>query len=505
MLEALSQALLLVFGNPGFIVSMAGGVLAGLVVGILPGFGTMLAMSLFLPFAFKLSPVTALPFLAALLAASRSAGSVTSVLLGIPGESVNAATIVDGFPMTKKGEGRRAVVAAILSSGLGGLVTVVLSLAIVPLVVPLVMTIRAADMVFLILVGIAFIGVLGKGTMIKGVVSGGIGLLLGFIGFEPMTGTSRFTFDSVYLYSGLDLVALAMGVFAIPEVVALFVSGGTIARAGATPTAPGGALQGLRDIFRHWWLFLRSSAVGFFIGVLPGIGAQAATWVAYGQAKAMSKRPDDFGKGTVEGVIAPESANNACLTGDLLVTLSLGIPGSASMVLIIAAFYMVGLVPGPDMMTKHLVLSLSLILTTAVANVLGVAICFFGASQLARIALVPARILMPLITVLIFVGAYTANQRFNDIVVVLIFGAVGLLMIRYGFSRPALLLGFIMAPLFETNVFVALQVGGPLFFMRPFALVAILAIIALFAWDPLKELFLRNRRREASANGGTKE
>jgi len=157
------------------------------------------------------------------------------------------------------------------------------------------------------------------------------------------------------------------------------------------------------------------------------------------------------------------------------------------------------------MMTKHLVLSLSLILTTAVANVLGVAICFFGASQLARIALVPARILMPLITVLIFVGAYTANQRFNDIVVVLIFGAVGLLMIRYGFSRPALLLGFIMAPLFETNVFVALQVGGPLFFMRPFALVAILAIIALFAWDPLKELFLRNRRREASANGGTKE
>ncbi|MFC1980601.1 tripartite tricarboxylate transporter permease, partial [Chloroflexota bacterium] len=433
------------------------------------------------------------PLMVAMSAVGYTGGSITTIMLNIPGDA-NAATVIDGFPMTQKGEGGRAVGAALASSGLGGLATVFIALAMVPLVLPLVMAVRAADMVFIILLGITFISVLGRGSMVKGLLSGMLGLLVSLIGYQIITAVPRFTFGMVYLYDGIALIPVTMGLFALPEAVALAAKGGTIAQAGTAIKGMKEVLEGVRDVFRHWGLWLRSTIIGYIAGVIPGVGAMTAMFIAYGQAKATSKHPELFGTGIIEGVIAPESANNAKESGALLTTLALGIPGSAAMAILLGAFLMVGLIPGPEMMTMHLDLSLSLLMVIIIANAVAAVICLFAAPYVAKIAFVPGRFVVPLVVVLVLTGTFMFRQDFADVGMTLIWSVLGLAMRQFGYNRPALFLGFILGILFEKYLFLASGLGGPLFFMRPISLTLIVIIIAVIIYGPISSLFKRNKR-----------
>ncbi len=253
-------------------------------------------------------------------------------------------------------------------------------------------------------------------------------------------------------------------------------------------------LEGVKDVFRHWVLFIRSSVIGYIIGVIPGVGASTAVWVAYGQAKQTSKHPEKFGTGIVEGVIAPESCNNAKEGGALLTTLALGIPGSSEMVILLGAIMMLGIRPGPDMLTIHLPLSFNLLQVLFVGSLLGAAACLLLAPYMARVATIPSYILVPMVTVIVFIGTFAVEGQFLDLVALLVFGLIGLAMREYGFNRPALLLGFILGHHFERYLFFALGTAGPLFFLRPISLSIIVIIIGLFLFEPVRNLLIRRSK-----------
>ncbi|MFC1907310.1 tripartite tricarboxylate transporter permease [Chloroflexota bacterium] len=466
---------------------MVAGAVIGLIFGIIPGIGATLALTLILPFVFTMTAEQALPLMMAIGATTSGGGAIAAILFNVPGVPGSAATLIDGFPMTQKGESGRALGAAMVSCGAGSIVSALVALAMIPLVLPTIMALRNGDMVFLILLGITFIAVLGEGTMLKGLISGGLGLLISFIGWQAVTSVQRFTFGSLYLYDGIPLVPLAVGLFAVPEMIALATRGGTLAHTGALFKGVGDVWLGMKDVVHHWALVIRSSVIGFICGVIPGVGSSIACFIAYGQAKQTSKHPERFGTGTVEGVIAPESANDAKEAGALLTTLALGIPGSAVMALVLGAFLLLGLAPGPSMMTKHLDLSLTLILVIIVASIIGeMFIALPLAPLLSRIAFIPGRVLAPLVLIVAFVGAFVYQQQFEDVIVTLIFGALGLLMRRYGYNRPGLFLGYILGSLLEKYLFIALGLAGPLFFLRPISLSLILIIFASIGFGPFK-------------------
>jgi len=474
------------------------GAFVGIIFGIIPGLGSIVAMAVFLPLVFFMTPDQALPLFIAICATGYTGGSVTAILLNIPGTSPNAATLIDGYPMTQKGEGARALGAALMSSAMGGMLSVFLALGMVPLVLPLIFAITSADMVFIVLIGISFIAVLSKGSMIKGLLAGCIGILISFIGHHVTTGLIRFSFGTIYLIDGLPLIGLTLGLYAIPEMISLAARGGSIAKRENVVLTLRGTWEGAKDVFRHWGLWLRSSVIGYIIGIIPGVGAMTSIFVAYGQAKHISKHPEKFGTGIVEGVIAPESANNGKEGGALLTTLALGIPGSAEMVVLLGAFLMLGIRPGPSMMTQYLPLSFKLIQILFIGSLIGGVVCFFLAPRLARVAMIPARILVPLVIVLVFVGTFSHQEQLMDLVVLLVFGLIGLAMKKYGFNRPALLLGWVLGNLFEKYLFIAYGTGGPLFFVRPISLTLIAVLLGLFLFQPVKKLI---QRRSAMKDG----
>lgn len=321
--------------------------------------------------------------------------------------------------------------------------------------------------------------------------------MFSFIGLHVITGVPRFTLGTIYLLDGLPMIPVVLGLFALPEMIGLASRGGTLARSDNVVLTMQGVLEGMKDVFRHWGLWLRSSVIGYIIGVIPGVGASTAIFVAYGQAKQLSKNPERFGTGIVEGVIAPESANNAKEGGALLTTLALGIPGSAEMVVLLGALMMLGIRPGPEMMTIHLPLSFSLLQVLFVGSFLGAVVCLLLAPHLAKVATIPSRILVPLVTVIVFIGAYAYEERFLGLAVLLVFGMLGLAMRKYGFNRPALLLGYILGDLFEKYLFIAYGTAGPLFFLRPISLGLIFVTIALFCLEPGRKLLARRSKRGA--------
>ncbi|MFC1971835.1 tripartite tricarboxylate transporter permease [Chloroflexota bacterium] len=493
------------FTNPEMWLIIAIGVVIGLVFGVIPGISGMLAITLMLPFIWVLTPMQALPLMMTILAIQFMGGAISAILLNLPGTPGSSATLIDGFPMTQRGEGGRALGAAQTASGLGNILTALVALAVIPLILQVIYAIHNADMVFIILLGITFIGVLASGSMVKGLLSGILGLMISFIGFQQATGADRFNFGILYLYDGIPLIPLMLGLFAIPEMVALATRGGTIAKTQTVIKGAADVMRGVKDVFTHWPLVLRSQLIGFFLGAIPGVGASPATFIAYGQAKQTSKHPETFGKGNVEGVIAVESANNAVESGALLTTLALGIPGSPVMALLLGAMTMQGLFPGPQMLTKNLDLSLTLIWIIAISGVIGVLICLPIAPYLSKIAYIPGAILVPIVLVLALTGAFGYNKLYEDVVMAVIFGIVGLMMRRFDFNRPALLLGYILGSLFEKYFFIAFKVDGPLFFVRPISLGIIFTIIAVIVYGAIRDAKIRRRTQPAAATGTAME
>ncbi len=486
--------------EPEVILFMFLGVVVGLILGIIPGISAMIGIVLVMPFIYKMSPWIALPFILALMSVGYTGGAISAILVGIPGIPPNAATVIDGYPMTRKGEGGRAIGAAVMASMAGGVAGVPISLLIIPLIIPVVLAFRWPELFMMMLLGLSFISLMTAGSIIKGLISGAMGLIVSLVGLYSLTGEPRLTFGTLFLFDGVRMIPMFLGLFGIAELIDMLVRGETtIAQVETIRVKLRDVLQGVQDVIHYRLLWLRCTIIGYIIGLLPGVGAPTATFICYGQAKAISKNPEKFGTGCVEGVIAPESANNAKEAGALLTTLAFGIPGSAVMALLLGVFMLLGLKPGPGMVLDHLDLTINMMLTIVVANIVGGFICFFAAPYLVRIAWVRMDFLFPLILVIVFFGAYASVEEMPDLIVALLFGLLGFFMMRFGYSRPALTLGFVLGTLFESYLFLSLQSRGPLFFVTPISLVMIAILVGLYTYRPLMPVFTRWFRRGKKA------
>ena len=480
--------------QPAVLGIMAIALPVGLVVGLLPGLSGLSAFAFLIPFTFGMNPLVGLAFLLASYAAVSQGGSMTAILIGVPGEVPNAATVIDGYQLAKAGRAGEAIGAALMASALGGLFGCILLVILLPVLQPVILAFASPENFFVALAGIAFIAVLSAGAPVKGLIAGALGVFLSLFGYDPTEGIPRFWMGFDYMLDGMRLVPLAMGLFAIPEILALMSTGKSIAANAVEPVSFRQTVKGAVAVLRYWSTFFRSAAIGSVVGIMPGVGSSAATFVAYAAARQSSSEPDKFGKGSIEGVIAPESASNAKEGGALVPTLALGIPGSASMALLLGAFIIFGLQPGPEFLAKHMDLALSLALICAFANV-GSSVLMFALSKwLVYITRIPGHIFAPILLVLVVIGAYAAENNVGDVVFVFIFGALGVAMERFGYSRPALLLGLVLGELLERNLEISLAAHGPFFFLRPISLAIIAAALACMLWPNRKRLVLLWRR-----------
>ncbi|MCZ6496506.1 MAG: tripartite tricarboxylate transporter permease, partial [Alphaproteobacteria bacterium] len=436
------------------------GVLIGLVLGVIPGLGGLVGLSLLLPFTFNMDPYTALAFLMGLQAVVVTSDTIPAVLFGVPGTVGSAATILDGYPMARKGEAGRAFGAAFTASVMGGLYGAMLLALMVPIIRPIILQITSPELLAICIFGLSLVAVLSGSTPLKGLAAACIGLLVATAGDDPQTGTLRWTFDSLYLYDGLPVVPLALGLFAVPEIADMVITRQSIS-GNASAGSRWSQWEGVKDVFRNKWLLLRCATIGSALGAVPGIGASVIDWIAYGHAvRSIKDSGLTFGKGDVRGVIASESSNNAKEGGALLPTIAFGVPGSASMALILGAFLIHGLEPGPKMLTERLDITYTLVWSVAVANILGAGLCFLFANQLAKIALVRIGILAPVVLAVTYIGAYQGSNAWGDIYALLIFGFIGWVMKRLRWPRPPLILGFVLGGLVERYMFISVERYG---------------------------------------------
>lgn len=491
MLSVSIQALAALFA-PGPLVLMIAGVLIGLVFGAIPGLNGPIALALFIPLTYRMYPASAFAFLLGTLTATIFGGSVTAILINIPGTSQSLATAFDGYPLTQKGEARRALGASATASALGGLFGVLVLVVTIPVMKRLIMAFGPPEFFMLCVFGLTSIAGISGGSVIKGLLSGILGLLISFIGFDPMTGTQRFTMGSMFLWEGIDLTAALVGLFAVSEAIALYVDGGSIAKGGKLS---GSALQGAIDVLRNWFLVIRCSIIGTLVGIMPGVGGTVANVAAYAHAAQTSRNPEKFGTGVIEGVIAPESANNAKEGGSLIPTIGLGIPGSTSMALLIGALMIHGVNPGPDMLTQHIDLVWILIWTVVVSTILASAVGMALVEPLSKVSLVRAGVLAPLIIVTSLTGVYAVQGRIGDILVAIIFGALGYWMRKCGYNPAATIIGVVLGSIVETNFYLSTQIFGYSFLGRPITLVLLLISLASLSVPAVS--YIRMRRRAA--------
>ncbi|HEV8723695.1 MAG TPA: tripartite tricarboxylate transporter permease [Candidatus Binatia bacterium] len=489
-LQAFNQGLVNILpftaqGTETFLYMMLG-MAIGFAVGILPGLGGATTLALMLPFIYNMDPTTAFAFLLGSNAVTATTGDITSVLFGVPGEGITAATIVDGHPMAKNGQAGRALGAALMSSLVGAVFGAFILALAIPIVSPLVLSIGSAEFFMLALLGITFVASLSGENVPKGLVAGGLGLVLAMVGLDPIESIPRFTLEgalgednALFLWDGVSLISVTIGLFAIPEIIDLAVKGSSIAGRDQ-PTKLGGVLEGVKDTFRHWNLVLRCSGIGAYIGLIPGMGGGPAQWLAYAHAVQSSPNKERFGKGAVEGVLGPGAANNSKEGGSLIPTLAFGVPGSVSMAILLGAFIIQGIVPGPDLLNpaKHLTLTFSMVWIIVVTNIITVAICFLFLNQLAKITFVKGTYLIPFLLLLVYLGGFATKNSFGDILLVLIFGAFGWLMVKFDWQRPPLLLGLVLGGIAENNLFIASQIYGYSWLAHPGVVVIGLIIIA---------------------------
>ena len=447
-----------------------GGTLLGLVVGILPGLGGTSGLALVLPFVYSLEPSYALAMMIGVLAPTTTSDTFPAVLMGIPGTAGSQATVMDGFPLSKKGMAARALSAAFCSSLMGGIFgAFILSISIY-YAIPIIMAFGFGEQFLLIILALLMVGALTGENFIKGVTACILGLIIGSIGSAPITGDLRFTFGTLYLVEGVPIVIVGLGLFALPEIVGLLDSKGAIAKALKNEE---GWFRGIKDVFKNWFLVLRCSSIGCIVGALPGLGGTVVDWIAYSHLRQTSKDTSNIGKGDIRGVIAPESANNAKEGGALIPTLLFGIPGSGNKVLLLGGFILIGIEPGLEMVTTHLDLTYLMIWSLAIANILGAGLCIGFASHISKLTLVRYYILAPVMIVLIFFATFNINRDWYDFIGLLGFGLIGITFKAFGWSRPALLIGFFLSTKVELLSYQTQAVYGLTFLTRPVSIILI--------------------------------
>ncbi len=462
MLFAAGDALI-IMSDPMRLMFLFGGVIIGLILGVIPGLGGLVGMALLLPFTFDMDKFAAFAFLLGMGSVTTTSDTIPAVLFGVPGTTGSAATILDGHPMARKGEAGRAFGAAYTASMMGGLFGALLLAVSIPILRPVMLYLGSPELLSFSVFGLSMVAVLSGSSPMRGVAAACVGLLVAMVGSDPQTGTLRWTLDSLYLWDGLPIVPVTIGLFALPELADMAIIRTSIATDSedADVDTRSGQWQGVRDTFTHWWLVIRVAWLGAALGAIPGLGAAIVDWVAYGHAaRTEPGAAETFGKGDVRGVLASEGANNAKEGGALVPTIAFGVPGSASMAILLGAFLIHGLIPGPDMLTKHLDVTYSMVWSVAIANILGAGLCFAFSNQFAKIALLRYTIIMPLILAVVFIGAFQGSRQWGDIYTLLIFGTVGWTMKRLQWPRPPVILGFVLGDIVERYLFISVERYG---------------------------------------------
>ncbi len=483
MFDAFVEGLLINLQLWPFIYLLIGAAI-GFCVGILPGLGGGTTLSLMLPFVYTMTPQEALPFLLGMHSVCATTGDITSVLFGIPGEAASVATIVDGYPMTKKGEAGRALGAVLMSSLVGAIVGACFLAITIPIVRPLVLSCGSPEMFMLIVLGFTCIATLsghGKRGLLLGLLSGILGFMCSLVGQDKQAGILRFTFDLLYLWEGLPLVPVMIGLFAIPEVVDLAIRGTGIASQAPLGKLGKGAMEGIKDTFRYFGLTIRCSIIGAVAGVIPGLGGAISQWLSYAHARGSARSEaerDGFGKGDVRGVLGPGACNNSKEGANLIPTVAFGVPAGTGMAILMGGFLLMGMVPGPDMLSKHLVLTYSMVWTIVIANIIAVAVSLLLINHLAKLTLIRGHLMIPVILLFCFIGTYMTNETIGDVIILLIFGVLGCLMLRYRWPRPPFILGFILGKLAERYLYISSMRYGLSWLYRPKVIVLLLIIVA---------------------------
>jgi len=458
-LPALAQAWSLIL-QPAVLGYLVMGVMMGLCVGVFPGLGGIAGLSLLLPFMFGMDPMLGLALMIGMVAVVPTSDTFASVLMGIPGSSASQATVLDGFPMAKQGKAARALSAAFASSLFGGLIGAAFLTIFILVARPVVLLFKSPELLMVSVFGLSMVGILAGRIAIKGIVAAGIGMLVGTIGEGPFNGELRMSsYDFVYLTDGLKLVIVGLGIFAIPEIIALLRHDKAISE---KQSLGGGWIDGIKDWWLNRWLSVRCSLIGVIVGIIPGLGGSVVDWIAYGHAVQTTKDKSQFGKGEIRGVIGPESSNNAKEGGGLVPTLLFGIPGSGSMAVFIGALALLGngIDVGPSLLENNLDFTYSIVWLLALANVVGTIMCIAMASTIAKLTNIRFALLAPFIFMIISFAAFQSGQNLMDLVALFSIGFLGIMMRRFDWSRPAFLIGFVLSNPVENYSNNASQIAG---------------------------------------------
>ncbi len=457
------------------------GCVMGLVLGIVPGIGGLAGTAMLLPFTFGMDPYSAFALLLGLGATTATGDPIPAILFGVPGGAASAATVLDGFPMAKKGEAGRALSAAYMSSLMGGVFGAMLLAVSIPILRPVMLYLGSPELLAFSVLGISMVAVLSGSAPLRGAAAGCLGVMIAMIGSDPQTGTLRWTFDSLYLWDGLPITPVLLGLFALPELCDLLIARVAIAHGVDNKEIYKGQWQGVKDCFENWWLIMRCSWIGGGIGSIPGISASVVDWLAYGHALKTEKGASQtFGKGDVRGVIASESSNNAKEGGALVPTLAFGVPGSATMAILLGAFLIHGLVPGPDMLHKNLDITYAMVWSVALANILGAGACYAFSPQFAKLATLRYTLILPAVLSVVYIGAFEASRSWGDLIALLVFGVFGWLMKQFKWPRPPLVLGLVLGDSIERYMFISIERYGYSWLSRPVVVVLLaLAVIGL--------------------------
>jgi TctA family transporter len=446
-----------------------------MVVSFLPGITGVTLMALAIPFTISWEPLPIMLLFGSFVGGATFTGSVTAILVNIPGKSSNAATVLDGYPMARQGRARTAIGCSATASALGSSFGIAVLILLIPVMRHLVLALGPAEFLMLVIWGLTTVAIVDRGSLIKGLAIAGVGFLIAFIGSDPRTAELRYTFGTFHLRDGLGMIPVFLGLFAITEMMDLVVSGRpTISGQTRVEELSGSVRQGALAVFQNFGLFIRSSLIGTVVGMIPGIGGTVASFVAYGHASQSARvGRDNFGRGDIRGVLAPEAANDAKDGGALVPTLAFGVPGGTGTAMLLVALTLHGVVPGRELLNEHLtlvfVLIWSLFLSNWLTSLLGVA----AIRPLTTLTVARTSLLVPVIVALAALGAFAHHGRLIDVAVAFGFGIVGYYMKKYGWSRIPLVIALVLAPLFEGYLHLTLQLhdlGRINFWTRPVAM-----------------------------------
>lgn len=447
-MEALVSGLV-ALADPTLLFLIVLATLGGVLVGALPGLNATNGVALLLPFTITMEPIAAIAILTTIYCAATFAGAITAILINTPGTSASATTCLDGYPLAQRGEAGKALGMAAVSSTIGGIVSVICLMAAAPLLARAAYSFAPPEYFALTVFGISMLASIGDESPAKSILSGAFGVLLATVGIDLLTTVERFTFGWSELSEGIGFVPVMIGVFGIAELLA---QAGQLDLVRERISLKAVQLPSRADYAKTWKTILRSSGIGTFIGILPAEGATIASMIGYNEAKRWSKTPEEFGKGSLEGIAGSEAANNSATGGAMVPTLALGIPGSPTAAVILAGLMVHGLRPGPTMFTEQAHFVFAIFWSMLLVNGLFFFIGLYGAKLFARATLIPVTILWPMVFLFSIVGAYALEQSMLDVWIALIFGVIGFLMRRYGFSVVSLAIGLILGGMLEKRL-----------------------------------------------------